>query len=254
MIATNKMITFLMAGVLFLGGCGRKESMPAPATPLEALECTMESIKNLDMETLNQYTDNYVQTYHNWIGVPIENEYHVFNELLQPHSEHSKRYQSSYELDQKMFEKLEWEITDVRENSDTAEIDLTITNIDLLKVMETYETSILENMLESPGTGIAQLIRDTITVKDNLITIIDDLDDGDISTINVTVSAYQDNGQWKIHLSHDFINAFSGNMYADNTEDIDQQIAELEEQVTRKADQWAEQFESNAIKWAEQFE
>lgn len=254
MTAANKIIALLMTGLLLLSGCGKNESKPAPTTPLEAAECIMESIKNLDMETLNQYSDNYIQTCYNRSGVPVEREYHVFNELLQPRSEHSKRYQTAYKLDQKMMEKLTWEITDVRENSNTAEIDMIITNIDMLKVMNTYETSILENMLESPGTGIAQLIKDTINVQDTLISMIDELSDSDICTISVTVSAYQEKNQWKIHLSSDFINAFSGNMYADNSEDIKQHAANLEEQVESKAEQWAESIESAVNQWAEQFE
>lgn len=251
MTTLNKLIAFLVTGVLLLGGCGAKKVTSAPATPQETAECIMESIKNLDMETFNQYTDNYIQTYHNWIGVPIETEYLVFNELLQPQSKHSKRYQTSYKLDQKMMEKLAWEITQVRENGSTAEIDMTITNIDMCKVMDTYESSLLENMLRSPGTGIPQLIKDTAAIKTTLISIIDNLDESDSNTVSVTISAYQDNGQWKIHLSHDFINAFSGNIY---TEYTSQRIEELQQQVESKAEQWAEQFEDKVNNWAEQFE
>lgn len=235
MTTKNKIVAFLMAGILLLSGCGKKEPDLSPSTPLEAVECTMECIKNLDMKTLNQYTDNYVQTYHNWIGIPVENEYRIFNELLQPRSRHSQRYQSAYKLDQKMMEHLSWEIKDVKENNDTAEIDMVITNIDMSQVMEIYTAQILENMLESPGINITQLIKDMTELavsKDTLISIIDDLDDSDLSVIHVTVSAYQDNGQWKIHLTHDFINAFSGNMYADDySADIEQRIAGLEEQM-----------------------
>lgn len=249
---------FLMTSVLLISGCGKKEAEPAPATPTETAECVMESIKELDMETLNSYTDNYVQTYHNWIGVPVENEYRTFNELLQPRSRHSSRYQSSYKLAQKMMENLTWEITDVREYNDTAEIDMEITNIDMAQVMGTYTNQILDNMLESPGTGITQLVRDMselATTKDALISIIDELDESDTSTINVTVSAYQDNGQWKIHLTPDFINAFSGNMYTDDyAEDIEQRMNELEKQIEDKSDQWAESVAEKASKWAEQFE
>lgn len=239
---------FLMTSVLLLGGCGKSETQPAPSTPTETAECVMESIKELDMETLNSYTDNYVQTWHNWIGVPVENEYRTFNELLQPRSRHSSRYQSSYRLNQKMMENLTWEITDVREYNDTAEIDMEITNIDMSQVMGIYTNQILENMLESPGTGITQLVRDMselATTKDALISIIDELDDSNTCTINVTVSAYQDNEQWKIHLTPDFINAFSGNMYTDDfSEDIEQRTSELEKQIENKADQWAESIEN----------
>ena len=253
MTTTNKIIVFLMTSVLLLNGCGKKEA--APATPQETVECVMESIKELDMDTLNHYTDNYVQTYHNWIGVPVENEYRAFNELLQPGSKHSSRYQSAYRLNQKIMENLAWEITGVQEGSDTAEIDLEITNTDMTQVMGIYTAQLLENMLDSPGIGITQFVRDMselVTAKDALISIIDALDENDISTIHVTVSAYQDNGQWKIHLTHDFINAFSGNMYTDDyAADIEQRINELEEQIDSKADQWAQDIESKMNEWLE---
>lgn len=244
-----------MTSVLLLNGCGKKEAEPAPSTPQATVECVMESIKDLDMETLNNYTDNYVQTYHNWIGFPVENEYRTFNELLQPRSKHSSRYQSAYKLDQKIMENLTWKVVEVRENNDTADIDMEITNIDMSQVMGIYTVQILDHMLESPGTGITQLVKDMsdlVADKDDLISIIDELDANDIITINVTVSAYQDNGHWKIHLTQDFINAFSGNMYDDDyAEDIERHIDELEEQVESKADQWAESIENKIDKWIE---
>lgn len=230
----TKIITFITASTLLLCACGKLEpSTPPPATPKEAAECVLESIKKLDMETLNQYTDNYVETYHNWLGVPIENEYRIFNELLQPRSKHNKRYQSAYKLDQKIMASLTWEIIDVQTDEDTAALDMVLTNIDMAKVLEIYESQLLENMLESPGLGLAQLAAG----KDTLIGIIDDvasdLESGGLISIRVTVYAYQENGQWKIHLSHDFINAFSGNMYTDAYTD-------LEKQFEKKWENWLE--------------
>jgi hypothetical protein len=238
----TRIITFITASTLLLCACGKLEpSTPPPATPKEAAECVLESIKKLDMETLNQYTDNYVETYHNWLGVPIENEYRIFNELLQPRSKHNKRYQSAYKLDQKIMAYLTWEITDVQTDEDTAALDMVLTNIDMAKVLEIYESQLLENMLESPGLGLAQLVAG----KDTLIGIIDDvasdLESDGLISIRVTVYAYQENGQWKIHLSHDFINAFSGNMYTDAyTENLEEKAAELEKQFEKKWENWLE--------------
>lgn len=250
MKTTNKILTLLLTCTL-LCGCGKKTSAPPPETPLETANCVMESIRELDMETLNRYTDNYVQTWHNWLGIPIENEYRAFNELLQPHSKNSSRYKTSYRLDQKMMEKLTWEIKAVREDGDTAEIDLAITNIDMPKVLEQYETQLLNNMLEAPGTGIAQLIRDTVTVQDTLTQLIDKLDDSDTVTALITVSARQEQGLWRIHMSQDFINAFSGNMYADFDS---MEITALEELLDAKTDEWTKCFEEQANQWAEGFE
>lgn len=61
--------------------------------------------------------------------------------------------------------------------------------------------------------------------KNTLISIIDNMEDTDRSIIQVTVSAYLDNGQWKVHLSQDFINAFFGNMFTDiDSENIEQYL------------------------------
>ncbi len=221
----TRIITFITASTLLLCACGKLEpSTPPPATPKEAAECVLESIKKLDMETLNQYTDNYVETYHNWLGVPIENEYRIFNELLQPRSKHNKRYQSAYKLDQKIMAYLTWEITDVQTDEDTAALDMVLTNIDMAKVLEIYESQLLENML--------------IGIIDDVAS---DLESGGLISIRVTVYAYQENGQWKIHLSHDFINAFSGNMYTDAyTENLEEKAAELDKQFEKKWENWLE--------------
>lgn len=242
-------VIFIIISTLLLCACGKSETAaPPPATPKEAAECILASIKKLDLETLNQYSDNYVETYHNWLGVPTENEYRVFNELLQPRSKRSKRYQSAYKLDQKIMENLTWEITDVQTDEDTAALDMVLTNIDMAKVLEIYESQLLENMLESPGLGLAQFAADMAELaagKDTLISIIDDMtndwDNGGLVSIRVTVSAYQDNGQWKIHLSQDFINAFSGNMYTDtDTDHLEEKAAELEYELEKKWENWLE--------------
>ena len=44
----------------------------------------MESVQVLDLDTFNKCTDNYVKTYKNWLGIPTEREYQIFNELQQP--------------------------------------------------------------------------------------------------------------------------------------------------------------------------
>ncbi|MDE6916789.1 MAG: hypothetical protein K2P39_08340 [Lachnospiraceae bacterium] len=249
----NTLLTLLLTGTLLLGGC--TDAAPAPSTPQEAVECTMNSIKALDMATLNEYTDNYVQTIHHWSGVPIENEYRTFNELLQPQSKNTRRYQTALELNQKMVEQLTWEITAVREDGDTAEIDMVVTNIDMQKVMEQLPAQILGDILKTPYLGVPQIITKTVTssvqANEAMISLIDALDDNDICTNTVTALAYREQGQWKVHLTHDFINAFSGNLYAD----IDSEaIAELEEQVDRMAEEWADSIEERMNSWMEQFE
>mgnify|MGYP001128103587 FL=1 len=146
------------------------------------------------------------------------------------------------------MENLTWQIYAVREDSTAAEIDMTITNIDMAKVMEKYENHIIENILESPGLGFAQFITDMSELaagKDTLISYIDNLEDSDLSILDVTVTADQENGKWTVHLSPDFINAFLGNMYTDTcTENIEQHTDELEKKMEDKMNQWADGIEA----------
>ena len=111
----------IMSAVLFsgfcLGACGMSGDAKGKGagTPEEAMQCTMESLKELDLDAFNSYTDNYVETYYNWLGIPVEAEYRVFNELLQPGLKKGKRYRFHLQMAEKTVEGLEWEITDVRE-------------------------------------------------------------------------------------------------------------------------------------------
>lgn len=231
----------------FLNGCGNKAKAASPSTPQETMDLIMESIKNLDMKVFNQYTDNYVETYYNLFG-GVDVEYRAFNTLLKYRSKQGKRYQSEYNLSKKITENLTWEIKDVRENSNTAEIDLFITNADIGKALGNYEMKIMEDVLTGEGAGLGSLITDMselITDKETLISMIDDLGTEDIVSFDVTVLAYQEDDQWKIHLSPTFINAFSGNLYdADYSEDTKQRLSEIEEQLDDKLDNWAKQFEN----------
>lgn len=255
----TKGIVFFVTAAIFLSACEKKESNLELSTPEEAITSVMENLKDLNLTTFNECTDNYVQTYYNWIGVPVETEYRVFNELLQPGSKRQKRYETKYKLAQKITEKLTWEVQEIRKDNDTAEIDLKITTIDMTDVMGNYTISILENMIESEGIGFKQLVTDIsqLTQDNNeLLSIMDSIDDTKYCTFHVTVSAYQENTQWKIHLSQDFIDAFLG--YIDNeqfSEEIEQKIKELEVQYENKVMDWVTDFEENkAEKWADNFE
>lgn len=255
----TKGIVFFVTAAIFLSACEKKESNLELSTPEEAITSVMENLKDLNLTAFNECTDNYVQTYYNWIGVPVETEYRVFNELLQPGSKRQKRYETKYKLAQKITEKLTWEVQEIRRDTDTAEIDLKITTIDMTDVMGNYTISILENMIESEGVGFKQLVTDIsqLTQDNNeLLSIMDSIDDTKYCTFHVTVSAYQENTQWKIHLSQDFIDAFLG--YIDNeqfSEEIEQKIKELEVQYENKVMDWVTDFEENkAEKWADNFE
>ena len=247
LIGGGSVLTILMLTIiLLLTGCGKVVHNTGANTAGEAAEQVMESLRVLDLETFNAYTDNYICTYHNWLGMPTSREYHVFNELLQPGFKSGKRYKNAYRLSEKILENLSWEITDVRESSGKAEIDMVITNLDMGNAEGYYEIYLLENMLSAEGIGISQLMRDmSDLLKDNsdLLAIMESMEDKERSTISVTVSAYREGGNWKLHVSDEFINAFMGNINTDEyAEDIEQRIEELEQACEKKADEWADDF------------
>ena len=244
-------VMMILAG-LILSSCGTHTADKADESLLtakEAAECTMESLKALNLERFNECTDNYVDTYYNWIGVPVEKEYRVFNELLQPGAKTGKwkkKYEFDYKLSEKMIENLAWEIENVKEEGDSAEITMEITNLNMTDVMGKYEIYLFENMLDSPGTGLGQMIKDVSNIMDDeggLLEIVEACDKDDICTLKVTVTAYRENGAWKIHLDDKFINAFMGNFNATAySEDVQKKLDELEKQLEEKMDEWAEEF------------
>lgn len=242
----------MLLASLSLSACGAHTTASANKallTAQDAAECTMARLKALDLEGFNECTDNYVETYYNWIGVPVEKEYRVFNELLQPGiktGKWKKKYEFNHKFAEKMTENLAWEIEDVKEDGDSAEITMEITNLNMADVMGKYEIYLFENMLDSPGTGLGQMIKDVSNIMDDeggLLAIVEACDKDDICTLEVTVSAYRENGAWKIHLDDEFINAFMGNFNSMvYSEDVQKRLDELEKQQEEKWDEWAEEF------------
>ncbi len=236
----------IMSAVLFsgfcLGACGMSGDAKGKGagTPEEAMQCTMESLKELDLDAFNSYTDNYVETYYNWLGIPVEAEYRVFNELLQPGLKKGKRYRFHLQMAEKTVEGLEWEITDVREEGGNAEIDMEITNLDMTDVTGYYEIALWENMIASNGTGIWRMIKSMADLADGgeeLLAIMDAQED--TCTIAVTVRAYQEGDDWKLHVENRFINAFMGNMM----------LGEYSEEITERLEQLEEEYEDKLAEW-----
>lgn len=252
-----------MTGSLILNSCGvyaARERENSTATAEETAEYVMESLRELNLEQFNEYTDNYVDTYRNWIGIPIESEYRVFNELLQPGMKIGKRkekYEFNRKLSERMMENLTWEIEEAWEDENQAEIEIKITNLDMSDVMGKYEISILENMLESTGTGIGQMLKDISGImdkEDGLLSIVESCDKENTSTMYVTVTAFRDNGAWKIHLDDAFINAFMGNIDAEEySDEIQQELEELYTKQEEKMEEWGDELADETEKWAEDF-
>lgn len=252
----------LLLGNLGISGCASEGRQRGELTARAVAECTMESLKRGDLERFNACTDNYVETYYNWMGVPVEKEYRVFNELLQPGikvGKWKKRYDYNRKLTGKMMERLEWEIVDIKEEEDRAEIMMEITNLNMCDVMGKYEISLLSSMLESEGTGLMQMLKDLSRITDDekgLLPIVEACDEEDLCTNRVTVMAYRDLDRrtWRLHLDDEFINAFMGNINSDEySEKVEKQRAQLEEQFNEKMDNWEEDFENQVEWWAEKF-
>lgn len=255
---TGILAVLLAAGLFLLGACGKRsgEKGEEGSTPGEVAEYTMESLKILDLHAFNACTDNHVRTYRNWIGIPVRREYRVFNELLQPGLIRGKRYESNYKFAEKIVEHMTWEIKEVRQDGEKAEVDMEITNLDMQDVLGQLEIHILESMLGSAGSGMGKMIKEMADLsgsREGLFSIMDSLEEEKICTLEVTVSAYQQKGQWKIHVSEEFINAFMGNMMAaeDYSEEIEQKIEELMEQNEKEMEEWGEEFSERVEKWAE---
>lgn len=223
------------------------------STPEAALENTMESLKALDLEAFNDHTDNYITTHRNWIGIPVQREYRVFNELMQPGLKGVKHYRWNKEFAEKIVENLSWEIGEVREEGDEAQIDLTLSNKDLTDVTGVYSLNLMKGMIESEGIGLMHLageVYDLVNDSGDLCAIIDEMDQ--TRSFTVTVQAKRKDGKWIIHLSEDFINAIMGNFWGSfnggsYSEEIEKQIENLNSQMDRKMDKIGEDIE----RWAE---
>ncbi len=259
---TRKKMKIMMAvllGALLLGACAGKEEKGRPQTPKEAAQCAMESLKSLDLETFNSCTDNYVKTYRNLLGIPTGKEYHVFQELQQPGLIKGKRYETDYRIAQKLVEHMTWEIKEIEEKDGRAEIVMEITNLDLTELTGNFIVALLEEMVEDQGTGISQMLKKTKDLawgKEGLLEMLDDWKEEDICTIWVEVLAYREDGQWKLHLSEEFIDAIMGNTHGDEfSEETKQRIQELEEEYEKKMEAWGEAFGEKVEDWArEHFE
>lgn len=222
---------------LLLSACGANAAVFPNKTPLSAEETAdrlMESLRDLNLDFFNEHSDNYISTERNWLGIPTRTDYQVFDDLLQPFHRNRKRYQTNYQVSQKLMENLSWEIKDIRQEGSHAEIDMEITNIDMVKATGYYEISLLENMVAPETDSLFQFARDIIGLirsassAEGLTLAMDQLSEDDLSTMNVTVLAYREDSIWKIRLNEDFINAIMGNINSwDYPDEIGQKIEEL---------------------------
>ncbi len=238
-----KIMLITVLGSLLTGACGmsgQAEEQGKEAEIERTVQWTMESLKELDLDTFNECTDNYVETYYNWFGFPVETEYRIFNELLQPGFKTGKRYRFQRQMAEKVVEELEWEVMDIREESGAAEIDMIITNRNMADAMGYYEISVWEGMIAAEGSGMWQMVSDMadlVNGKEELLAMIDAQEE--TFTIAVTVTAYREDGGWRLHLDDAFINAFMGNLNrGDYSEEIQERLEQLEKEYEDKLVEW----------------
>lgn len=239
---------------VLMNGCGKKAETDYK-TPDQVLECTMQAMKELDMKSLNQCTDNYVRTYRNLLGIPTSKEYRMFNEIQQPKLIKGRVYKANYKFSKLFTENLTWQIGEVKVEDDKAKIDVEITNTDMTDVVGNYVISMLEGMTAAKGTGIMYMVKSLSNIdydKGRLITLMEEAEG--VYTSNITVTAYKEEGQWRIHINDEFKDAVLGNFGADFSEDIEKRIDELEEEYEEKMDEWAAEVEKKAEEWGERIE
>ena len=211
-----KIMLITVLGSLLTGACGmsgQAEEQGKEAEIERTVLWTLYSLKELVMDTFIEFRYYYVESYYKWFGFPVETEYRIFNELLQPGFKTGKRYRFQRQMAEKVVEELEWEVMDIREESGAAEIDMIITNRNMADAMGYYEISVWDGMIAAEGSGMWQMVSDMadlVNGKEELLAMIDAQEE--TCTIAVTVTAYREDGGWRLHLDDAFINAFMGNL------------------------------------------
>ena len=222
-----------MVSILLVTACAAKSKNTGAATPKEAVTQALESARQLDLKTFNAYTDNYIGMKWDFIGFPVEKEYKVFGELLQPYIIKRKRYEEKRRFAEKVVENLAWEIGEIQEEEDgaKAKIHLTLTNKDMSEAVERYVMWITEDTIHDieylsgafSVSGLVDMVSGIVNeCDDDLIRFMDETDS--ICTMDVIVTAYKDNDGWKIYLTDEFINAFMGNIETIETEGYSERL------------------------------
>jgi len=115
-----------------------------------------------------------------------------------------------------------------------------ITNRNMADAMGYYEISVWEGMIAAEGSGMWQMVSDMadlVNGKEELLAMIDAQEE--TFTIAVTVTAYREDGGWRLHLDDAFINAFMGNLNrGDYSEEIQERLEQLEKEYEDKLVEW----------------
>lgn len=255
MKSAKKFLSILIVICSALTACGSKEASGADSAQ-EAAEVSMKALETLDLKAFNSYTDNYVKTYRNWIGIPTSREYRIFNELLQPAIIKGGKYRTKYKANEKLYKKalknMTWDIKDVQENGSTADIKIEITNADLSDATGLYMIHVMEDMINSGGTGIRQMIKNLSNLDYDKESILPYMDSEETFTSTVSVQASKKSGKWKLHVDDSLINAFLGNFGSgEYSDEVQQRLDELEAEYENKMNDWADGFGNDILDLAD---
>lgn len=251
-----QMLLMLIVIVCCISACAGKEKHAGKKTPEETAETVMEAIRGLDLDTLNDATDNCTGIRRGWFGIPVGKEYKVFHELLQGGSKESRQYKRNYRIAAAITENLEWEIQDIKEKGNRAEIRLLISNVDMSEAQGRYMVRVMENMVKDEGAGLHGLTGNIFDLSqeaaEGLCQCIEETEG--ISAIEVTVLAKKEKEGWMIHIDDAFVNAFLGNIDSEEIpEEFEMRFEELEAAYEKKLEKWGEGILEEAEDWTEKW-
>lgn len=225
------------------------EKETAAKSPELSVETAMKALKELDFTTFNAYTDNYLESDGILLGLPDESLYQIFNELqkysLSKKERGRKKYEESHRIAEKIVEHLAWEIGAVKIQGEQAEIDMVITNKDLSDVMGYYTIPIMERMIAGDGVGLTKMVQDLSEMYLDDSAIINYIEKTeDTRTVNLIVTAWKEEGRWRLHLSDELIDAVTGDFNnEDFSEEVQTRIDRLEQDYEKKMEQWGDELE-----------
>lgn len=234
--------TLFMAAALCacLAACGGKRDTGMAETPEEAVQSAMAALQTLDLTAFNSFTDNYVSTERDWLGIPVRREYRMFSELQQPGILQGAKEKSNRAFAEKIVENLTWEITGAVTEGDQSVITLRITNTDMSDVAGYYTVHVLERMAGGRGTGLKEMFEEIAEADYDRGGILPYLEaaEGSVTT-DVAVTVCRENGGWILKITDPFIEACMGNFGSGEfSEDVKQRIDELERAYEKKMERW----------------
>lgn len=169
-----------------LASDGQRASNEENAELENIINDAMAALKNLDMETFNDYTNNKQTMVTPCGGENVE--YTLFGELSEElHTDTEKDY--VYQLDKEIVKNLSWEILDINQDGDTAKIKLRITNLDM------------KGIFQKAGT-------DSEMIKE-----IEKIPRGKTKTVELNLKAERQDESWVLSIDLDFVNAVSADIW-----------------------------------------